>query len=66
MKVTQRYWLLVITLIIPITFAGAHPVQKLGHRGEDSATKQQIDSDFVNAILVAKDNYAGDVDLNGR
>src|ERR1043166_5064080 len=64
MKLRQRYWLLVITLIIPITFAGAHPGQKLGQRGDDLTTKQQIDNDFASAILVAKDNYAGEVDLN--
>jgi len=61
MKSRNRYWLLVAALIIPVSFAGAHPPQRLG---EDSTTRQRIAEDFAKAILVAKDNYAGQVDLN--
>ena len=65
MKLRNRYWLLVAALIIPITFAGAHPGQRiLGDRADDSPTRQRIADDFAKAILVAKDNYAGQVDLN--
>jgi len=64
MRLQQRYWLIFIALIIPITFAGAHPAQRLGLREDDSTNKQRIDNDFARAILVAKDNYAGEVDLN--
>jgi carboxyl-terminal processing protease len=63
MKLRNRYWLLVAALIIPITFAGAHPAQRLGG-DDDSTTRQRIAGDFAKAILVAKDNYAGQVDLN--
>ncbi|MFY9570351.1 MAG: S41 family peptidase, partial [Blastocatellia bacterium] len=64
MNSTKRYWLLIVTLIIPVTFAGAHPGQRaLGGRDDDSATRQRIDDDFAKAILVAKDHYAGQVDL---
>jgi carboxyl-terminal processing protease len=65
MKLRNRYWLLVAALIIPITFAGAHPGQRIiGDRADDSPTRQRIADDFAKAILVAKDNYAGQVDLN--
>ena len=64
MKLRNRYWLLVVALSIPITFAGAHPGQRLGDREDDSVTRQRIAGDFAKAILVAKDNYAGQIDLN--
>lgn len=65
MKLRNRYWLLVAALIIPITFAGAHPAQRLlGERDDGSTTRQRIADDFAKAILVAKDNYAGQIDLN--
>ena len=63
MKLRNRYWLLVTALIIPITFAGAHPGQRNGG-ADDAPTRQRIADDFAKAILVAKDNYAGQVDLN--
>jgi carboxyl-terminal processing protease len=51
--------------MIPITFAGAHPGQQLvGMRDDDSTNRQRIAGDFANAILVAKDHYAGQIDLN--
>lgn len=65
MKLRNRYWLLVVALIIPITFAGAHPEQRaFGERSDDSTARQRIADDFANAILVAKDHYAGQIDLN--
>jgi carboxyl-terminal processing protease len=63
MKFKNRYWLLIAALIIPITFAGAHPGQRLGG-DDDSTTRQRIGTDFAKAILVAKDNFAGQLDLN--
>lgn len=65
MNSKKRYWLLVIALVIPITFAGAHPAQRiLGQRDDDSVTRQQIAEDFGKALLVAGDHYAGQIDLN--
>jgi carboxyl-terminal processing protease len=64
MKVKQRYWLLVVALVIPITFAGAHPAQRLGQGADDATTRQQIAQDFGNALLVANDHYAGQIDFN--
>ena len=64
MKVQKRYWLLVVALVIPITFAGAHPAQRPGQNGDDSTTRQQIAQDFGNALLVANDHYAGQIDFS--
>lgn len=65
MKSKKRYWLLVVALIIPITFAGAHPAQKpLGQRADEATARKQIAEDFANAVIVAKDQYAGEVDFN--
>lgn len=64
MKLKRRYWLLVVALVIPITFAGAHPAQRLGQNGDDSTTRQQIAQDFGNALLVAGDHYAGQIDFS--
>src|SRR6266404_5531219 len=63
MKVQKRYWLLVVALVIPITFAGAHPAQRLGQSGDETTTRQQIAQDFGNALLVANDHYAGQIDF---
>jgi len=52
MKLRNRYWLLVAALIIPITFAGAHPGQRIiGDRADDSPTRQRIADDFAKAGL---------------
>lgn len=64
MKVQKRYWLLVVALVIPITFAGAHPAQRAGQSGDDATTRQQIAQDFGNALLVASDHYAGQIDFS--
>ncbi|PYT09511.1 MAG: hypothetical protein DMF60_02455 [Acidobacteria bacterium] len=65
MKSNKRYWLFVVALIIPITFAGAHPAQKgLGQKTDEATARKQIAEDFANAVIVAKDQYAGDVDFS--
>ncbi len=65
MKLQKRYCLLVLTLLLPLTFAGAHSGQRsAGQSSADFAAKQQIVDHFSKAILVAKDNYAGQIDFN--
>ncbi|MFY9609315.1 MAG: S41 family peptidase [Blastocatellia bacterium] len=65
MKSRNRMWPLVIALVLPVTFAGAHSGQRLaGQTQAESATRQKIAEDFTNALLAAKDNYAGQVDYN--
>ena len=63
MKLGNRSWLLVVALVLPVTFAGAHPGQRLvGQSEADGASRQKIAEDFATALMVAKDNYAGQVD----
>lgn len=64
MKLKERYWSLVVALVIPIAFAGAHPAQRLGQSADDATTRQQIAQDFGNALLVANDHYAGQIDFS--
>lgn len=65
MKLKKRHWLLVLTLVLPLAFAGAHPGQRsAGQSPADFAARARIADDFSNAILVAKDHYAGQVDFN--
>src|SRR6266404_1188123 len=65
MKFKKRHWLLVLTLVLPLTFAGAHTGQRsAGQSPADSAARARIADDFSNAILVAKDHYAGQLDFN--
>lgn len=64
MKYNKRYWLLVFALVIPVAFAGAHPAQRFSaQNGDESVTRKQIAEDFADAILVAKDKYAGQIDF---
>jgi carboxyl-terminal processing protease len=65
MKLKKRHWLLLLTLVLPLTFAGAHTEQRsAGQSPADFAARAQIADDFSNAILVAKDHYAGQLDFN--
>jgi carboxyl-terminal processing protease len=65
MKFKKRHWLLVLTLVLPLTFAGAHTGQRsAGQSPADFAARARIADDFSNAILVAKDHYAGQLDFN--
>jgi len=65
MKFNQRHWLLVLTLVLPLTFAGAHTGQRsTGQNPIESAYRQRIADDFSDAIAVARDYYAGSLDFN--
>jgi carboxyl-terminal processing protease len=65
MKLQNRTWLLVVALLLPVTFAGAHSGQRFAGQSESDATnRQKIAEDFAGALMVAKDNYAGQVDYN--
>src|SRR5215471_5063282 len=64
MRIKERHFMLVVTLLLPLAFAGAHSGQRMGRNPADSAARARIADDFSNAILVAKDNYAGQVDFN--
>jgi carboxyl-terminal processing protease len=60
----KRYGFLLFALILPMTFAGAHPGQRpRGETQEESVTRKKIAEDFAEMIIVAKENYAGQVDF---
>lgn len=65
MKFKKRHWLLVLALVLPFTFAGAHAGQRpQSQSAADQAARGRIADDFASALLVAKDNFAGQVDFN--
>ncbi|MFY9553985.1 MAG: S41 family peptidase [Blastocatellia bacterium] len=65
MKFNKRHWLLVMTLVLPLTFAGAHTGQRSSAQGpSEMAARKRIADDFANAIIVAKDNFSGQIDFN--
>ena len=64
MKLTKRYLLLFVALIMPLTFAGAHTGQRLiGQTESDSVTRKKIGENFAEAIALVQDNYAGRLDF---
>jgi carboxyl-terminal processing protease len=65
MKSINRYLLLVITLILPLVFAGAHPAQRFqGADNGDSASRKKITNSLLNALVIADENYAGKIDYD--
>ncbi len=55
--------MLVVALVMPLTFAGAHSGQRAQAQGdENSPARKKIAEDFTKAILVAQENYAGKVE----
>jgi carboxyl-terminal processing protease len=65
MKLRSRYWLLVVALVLPVTFAGAHPSQRLASQDDDEiVTRKKIAEDFAGALMTAKEHYAGQIDYD--
>jgi carboxyl-terminal processing protease len=65
MTYIKRSWLLLFALILPLTFAGAHAEQRFASQSEDEASmRRKIAEDFAEAVVKAKDNYAGPVDYD--
>lgn len=58
----RRYGILLIALLFPLTFAGAHSEKQFSSQRDVSAAKKKIDDEFLAAILVASNQYAGEVD----
>jgi carboxyl-terminal processing protease len=60
-----RYVLIVLALILPITFAGAHPAQRsAGQSADDAAARKKIAEDFAEAMLVAREKSASTIDYD--
>jgi carboxyl-terminal processing protease len=65
MKSFHKYLLLVIALVLPLLFAGAHPAQRSqGTDSSDPAARRKITNSLLNALVVAEENYAGKVDYD--
>jgi carboxyl-terminal processing protease len=65
MKSDRRHLLLVVALVLPLTFAGAHPAQRFSGQGEEaSGSRKKIVDEFIKALFVAKDNFAGQIDYD--
>lgn len=65
MRFEKRFWLLFVTLFVPLTFAGAHSAQRTGVLADDdSSIKTKIIDDFSKAALLVKERYAGSVDFD--
>jgi carboxyl-terminal processing protease len=56
--------MLAAVLILPMIFAGAHPAQRASGQIDEITNRQKISGDFLNALNVARDNYAGKLDLD--
>ena len=55
--------MLVVALVMPLTFAGAHSGQRAQSQSdENSPARKKIGEDFTKALLVAQENYAGKVE----
>ena len=60
-----RYVLIVLALVLPFTFAGAHPAQRSSAQSADEATtRKKIAEDFAEAMLVARDKSAVPLDYD--
>jgi carboxyl-terminal processing protease len=65
MKPYRRHLPLVLALALPMTFAGAHPAQRLAGQSQDeTASRKKIADEFIKALFVAKDNFAGQIDYD--
>jgi carboxyl-terminal processing protease len=63
MKTINRYLLLVMALLLPLMFAGAHTSQRFAG-GDNPANRKKITNDLLNALVVADENYAGKLDYD--
>jgi carboxyl-terminal processing protease len=54
-----------VALILPLTFAGAHPAQRFaGQSADQAAERKKIAEDFAEALLMAKDKSATQLDYD--
>jgi carboxyl-terminal processing protease len=65
MKIVQRFLVLTLALFIPFVFAGAHSPQRFADNEDESKAKAKIRSDFIDALNVVADNYAGNLSTEG-
>jgi carboxyl-terminal processing protease len=58
----NKYWLLALALILPLTFAGAHPMQRSAQSLDEAEARKRIANDFAEALLLAQEKSASTVD----
>ncbi len=61
MKIVQRFLALLVALFIPFVFAGAHSPQRFADNEDESKAKARIRSDFIDALNLVAENYAGNL-----
>ncbi|MBI3650234.1 MAG: S41 family peptidase [Acidobacteria bacterium] len=65
MKLINRYLLLVMALLLPLVFAGAHTSQRFsGGDGNDYLSRKKITTDLLTAMTIAEANYADKLDFD--
>src|SRR5437870_13727289 len=62
MTFKKQHLLSALSLVLPLTFAGAHTEQR--QTQADFAARRRIADDFADAVIVAKDHFAGQLDFN--
>jgi carboxyl-terminal processing protease len=60
MSSKKRYLVLVVLLLVPITFSGAHSAPRVA--GDQEGQETRIRDQYIQAVLLAQDKFAGEVD----
>ncbi|MFL6215045.1 MAG: S41 family peptidase, partial [Blastocatellia bacterium] len=60
----KKYLLLALALILPLTFAGAHPMQRSAQSVDEAEARKRIANDFAEALLLAQEKSASAVDYD--
>src|SRR5262249_182362 len=58
----QRPWALALPILATLTFSGAHTPQSVANQDADVLAGQTIVGSFTNALEVARNDYAGQID----
>ncbi|MFL6275717.1 MAG: S41 family peptidase [Blastocatellia bacterium] len=60
----NKYLLLALALILPLTFAGAHPMQRSAQSLDEGEARKRIANDFAEALLLAQEKSASTVEYD--
>ncbi|HKV39552.1 MAG TPA: S41 family peptidase, partial [Blastocatellia bacterium] len=63
MRRKSRFLLLLVAVLVLLTFTGAHSVERVVLGDDTEARQEKIENDFGKAYLLAKANYAGQIDI---
>jgi carboxyl-terminal processing protease len=62
MRIQRRSWLLAVPILATLTFSGAHTPQSVARQDGDAMAGEKIVDGFANALAVARNHYAGQID----